>query len=284
MTGRLEGKVALITGGCSGIGLASVERFVAEGARVIVADIQDTAGAAIEARFDGRVRYSRCDVTVEDEIAAAVDLAGSAYGGLDILFNNAGAGGNATGVMDMDVEAWDAGMAFLLRGPMLGAKYGARAMRARGGGSIVNTASVAALEAGFGLIYGTAKAAVLHLTMANAAELAAHKIRVNAIIPGLILTPALAVSAGVPRDRAADMTGLFADAATRMQPLRRAGQPQDIAAAALYFASDESAFVTGTSLLVDGGIRVGQRSAWDPASPSPLHATIYEILSGKIDA
>ncbi len=278
MTGksaRLDGKVALVTGGCSGIGLAIVERFVAEGARVLVADVQDDKGAMLARRFDGTVEYRRCDVTQEADIAAAVQGATDAFGGLDILVNNAGAGGAPTGSLDMTVEGWDATMALLLRGPMLGTKHAAPLMIARGGGSVVNIASIAAFEAGWGLAYGVAKAGVLHLSKLSAADLAVHNIRVNAICPGVIVTPIFGVSLGLDRAVADQMTGTLTEAAAKMQPLRRAGTPEDIAAAALYFASDDSSFVTGTHQLVDGGIRTGQRIAWDAEALLPLHHALF---------
>ncbi|MCC7274500.1 MAG: glucose 1-dehydrogenase [Alphaproteobacteria bacterium] len=277
--GRLEGKVALITGGCSGIGLATAELFLAEGARVVVADLQDEKGAMLERRFDGRLAYCHCDVTAEADIAAATGTASKAFGGLDILFNNAGAGGTPAGVMDMTVEGWDFTQNLLLRAPMLGMKHAAPLMQARGGGAIVNTASIAGLEAGWGLAYGVAKAGVIHLSKLAAANLAVHNIRVNAICPGVIVTPIFGVAAGLPRASADQMAGSLVEAAGRMQPLRRAGRPEDIARAALYLASEDSAFVTGTHLVVDGGILVGQRVAWDETASTPIHAAMFEAAA-----
>src|SRR5579864_6367828 len=123
MPGQLDGKVALITGGCSGIGLGAVELFLAEGAEVVVADLQDDKGAVLEQRFAGRLRYAHCDVTVEADIASAVGVAGEAFGGLDVLFNNAGSGGAVAGLADMTLEAWDGTMNLLLRSVMLGMKH-----------------------------------------------------------------------------------------------------------------------------------------------------------------
>ena len=274
MAGRLEGKVALITGGCSGIGLATVELFVAEGANVVVADLQDEKGAALEQRFAGRAIYRRCDVTQEAEIAAATAAATETFGGLDILFNNAGAGGVVAGVLDMPADGWDFTQNLLLRGPMLGMKHAAPLMIARGGGSIVNTASIAGLEAGWGLAYGVAKAGVIHLSKLAAAELAAHNIRVNAICPGVIVTPIFGVAIGLERKAADQMAASLVEAAGQMQPIRRAGAPEDIAKAALYFASDDSSFVTGTHQVVDGGILVGPRNSWDPETVTPLLAAL----------
>lgn len=277
MAGRLENKTALVTGGCSGIGLATVERFVAEGAKVVVADLQDEKGQSLEARFPGDVAYIHCDVTDEADIRASVDLAKQEFGGLDILFNNAGTGGPPTGIIDMDTQAWDATLRLLLTAPMLGMKHAAPLMAERGGGSIINTASIAAFEAGWGLAYGAAKAGVLHLTKLAAADLAKHNIRVNAICPGVIVTPIFGVTLGLPRAVSDQVTGRLEEAAARMQPIARAGQPEDIAGAALYFASDDSSFVTGSHQVVDGGIRVGQRISWDDTSLLPIHGALAEV-------
>lgn len=276
MAGKLEGKSAVVTGGCSGIGLASVELFVAEGAQVVVADVQEEKGRALEARFQDTVKYVSCDVTDEDQIAAAISEANSSFGGLDILFNNAGAGGTPAGVMDMEVTDWDWVFALLLRGPMLGMKHAAPLMRDRGGGSIINTASIAGLEAGWGFAYSVAKAGVIHLSKVGAAQLAIHNIRVNAICPGVIVTPIFGVAAGLSRPAADQMVGALTDAAAKMQPIRRAGTPEDIAKAALYFASDDSSFVTGTHQVVDGGITVGQRISWNEEAILPIHTALAE--------
>lgn len=277
MTKRLEGKIALITGGCSGIGLSTAERFVTEGAKVVIADMQDDKGKSLEARFPGEVSYVHCDVTSEADIAAAVSTARTAFGGLDILMNNAGSGGTPAGIMEMEANDWDFVMHLLLRGPMLGMKHAAPLMAERGGGSIINTASIAAFQAGWGLAYGVAKAGVLHLTQLAAADLAKHKIRVNAICPGVIVTPIFGVSVGLPRAVSDQVTGRLTEAAAQMQPIARAGVPEDIANAALYFASDESGFVTGSHQVVDGGITTGQRIAWDETAVQPLHLALAEV-------
>ena len=275
MSGRLEGKVALITGGCSGIGLGTVELFVAEGAQVVAADLQADKGAALEARFKDKVRFAKCDVTQEADIAAAVQLAVSAFGGLDVLFNNAGACGTRGGVEDMNAAEWDRTFALLVRGPMLGMKHAVPAMKARGGGSIINTASIAGLQAGWGpLAYSTAKCAVIHLSKVASAELAPQRIRVNAICPGLIATSIFGASLGLPIAVADQMAARVAEVAPAMQPIPKAGVPDDIAQMALFLGSDASAFVTGGHFVVDGGITIGSRHAWDPTAPSPLLAAL----------
>ncbi|ATQ44702.1 SDR family NAD(P)-dependent oxidoreductase [Caulobacter mirabilis] len=271
MAGRLEGKVALITGGASGIGLGAVELFVAEGASVVAADLQDEKGAMLEKRFPDRVRYARCDVTQEADIAKAVKLAADSFGGLDVLFNNAGHGGVPTGVADMDAEGWDATFALLVKGPALGMKHAVPLMVARGGGSIINTASIAGLQAGFGpLAYSAAKCAVIHLSRCAAAELSPQKIRVNAICPGLIATSIFGASLGLPREVADQMAARVEEIGPKIQPIPKAGMPEDIARAALYLACDDSLFVTGTHMVVDGGITIGGRGSWDPTVGSPI--------------
>ncbi|MGA0603616.1 SDR family NAD(P)-dependent oxidoreductase [Caulobacter sp. KR2-114] len=273
MAGRLGGKVAVITGGASGIGLGTVELFVAEGAQVVAADLQDEKGAMLEKRFPGKVRYAHCDVTAEADIVAALALAKSEFGGLDILFNNAGAGGMPGSVEAMTAEGWDRTFALLVRGPALGMHHALPLMRERGGGSIINTASIAGLQAGWGpLAYSTAKCAVIHMSRCAAAELSPQKIRVNAICPGLIATSIFGDALGLPRAVADQMAARVAENAAAAQPIPKPGLPEDIARAALYLASDDSAFVTGTHIVVDGGITIGGRHAWDAAAGSPFAA------------
>lgn len=275
MAGRLDGKVAVITGGCSGIGLGTVELFVAEGARVIAADVQAEKGEMLEKRFPDKVRFVRCDVTREHDVEKAIGTAETAFGALDVLFNNAGVATMSPGIEAQSADAWDAQFALLVRGPMLGMKHAVPAMRRRGGGSIVNTASVAGLQAGFGpLAYSVAKAAVIHLTRVAAAELGREKIRVNAICPGLIATSIFGASAGLPREVADQMAARVESIGAGVQPIPKPGLPADIANACLFLASDASAFVTGTHLLVDGGITVGPQHAWRPDAESPLLAAL----------
>ncbi|HEY9219839.1 MAG TPA: SDR family oxidoreductase [Phenylobacterium sp.] len=273
MAGRLDGRVAVITGAASGIGLGTVELFVAEGAKVVAADIQDEKGAMLEQRFGGAVRYARCDVTSEAEIAAAVGLASEAFGGLDILFNNAGISDGMREITEIDAERWDWIFSILVRGPALGMKHAVPAMRARGGGAIINTASIAGMQAGWGPIaYSSAKAAVLHMSKVAAAQLSRQKIRVNAICPGLIATSIFGASMGMTREVADQMAARVAQAGASVQPIPKAGLPNDIAEAALYLASDAGSFVSGTHIVVDGGITVGSRHSWDPEAMSPFAA------------
>lgn len=281
MAGRLEGKVAVITGAASGIGLGTVELFVSEGASVIAADIQDEKGAMLEKRFPGKVAYAHCDVTSEAEIEAAMKLAKSQFGGLDILFNNAGISDRMTSIAEITADGWSWIFDVLVRGPALGMKHAVPLMLERGGGSIINTASIAGLQAGWGPIaYSSAKASVIHMSRAAAAQLSPQKIRVNAICPGLIATSIFGASLGLPREVADQMAARVADNAAKVQPVPKAGMPDDIAKAALYLASDDSAFVSGTHIVVDGGITVGGRHAWDATAGSPFAALFGDALPG----
>ncbi|MEZ5409314.1 MAG: glucose 1-dehydrogenase [Acidimicrobiales bacterium] len=244
--GQLAGKVAVITGAASGMGLATAERFVAEGANVVIADFNAEAGRAAAEALGPAARFTRCDVSVEDDVAAAVALATDAFGRLDIVFNNAGIGGAFGPITEIEVDHWDATFAVLVRGVFLGTKHAARVLIEQGeGGSIINTASVAGLGGGAGpQAYSAAKAAVVNLTTTTALELAPHSIRVNAICPGVIFTPLM--HGGDVEDAEAMVSEL--------QPLPKRGEGADIAGAALWLAGDDSAFVSGQSIAVDGAL------------------------------
>ena len=275
---RLDGKVAVITGGCSGIGLATVELFAAEGARLIVADIQDERGEALAARFGNQAVYQHCDVLQEAQIAATMQAAADHFGQLDIVFNNAGAGGALETIEDMTGDLWDHTHALLLRSVALGIRYAVPHMKTKGG-SIVNTASIAALEAGAAPIaYSAAKAGVLHLSLVAAAELARYNIRVNAICPGFIMTEIFSSSFGLSDNAAKQANENLRAISPHAQPLAMLGSADHVAKACLYLASDDAAFVTGTHIVVDGGVTIGPRSSWDPNAPSP----IYELLQNAI--
>ena len=204
-------------------------------------------------------------------LSCALKLAESAFGGLDVLFNNAGISDHMGAITEVTAEGWDWIFSILVRGPALGMKHAAPMMIARGGGSIINTASIAGLQAGFGPIaYSTAKAGVIHMSRVAAAQLSRQKVRVNAICPGLIATSIFGASLGLPREVADQMAAQVEQHAASVQPVPKAGVPADIAQAALYLASDDSAFVSGTHLVVDGGITVGGRHSWDTTTPSPF--------------
>jgi len=248
---RLEGKTAVITGGASGMGRASVLRFLAEGANVVIADYNAKTGAEtmelVEAQGHSKqARFIKTDVAKEADIEAMLKCALDNFGRLDILFNNAGVGGAIGPITEIPVEAFDYTFDVLTKSVFLGMKHGARIFQKQGwGGSIINTASIAGLSGDAGpIIYSAAKAAVISLTKGAAVELAQDKIRVNAILPGLIFTP-LAHGGKAEKYEHIFTTG---------QPWPEMGVGEHIAGAALFLATDDARFVTGESLVVDGGL------------------------------
>ncbi|HLU63596.1 MAG TPA: SDR family oxidoreductase [Protaetiibacter sp.] len=255
MAQLLADKVAVVTGGTSGIGLATVERFASEGAKVVIADIQDELGASIADRLGEDVAYLRTDVTDEAAIEAVVAHAVERFGRLDVMFNNAGAQGDPAPMVELGSEGFDATLALLTRSVALGHKYAARQFQKQGGGgSIISTASAAGLQGGWSAAgYTIAKHAVVGVVRQAVAELAPLGIRSNAIAPGVIMTPIMARSFGVPMEKSDEFTEFLAARLGPTQPIGRVGQPDDIAKAATFFASDLSEFVTGVVLPVDGG-------------------------------
>ena len=250
MAGRLEGKVAVITGAASGIGAETARVFVANGARVVVADFQEEAGKKVAAQLGDRARFIRCDVTKEQDVAAAVDLAVSAFGQLDVMVNNAGIVGAVGPISTTSAEAWDATLSVLLRGVFLGMKHAARVMSPRKTGSILSIASTAGVVGGLGPhAYTAAKHGVVGLTKSVASELAPLGIRVNAVAPGNTVTAMTsAVITGDPNNTAKAEQQIAQGAA-----LGIAGMPSDIANALLYLASEEARYVTAHTLVVDSG-------------------------------
>lgn len=247
---RLQDKVAVVTGAASGIGAGTARRFVAEGAKVVIADFQPDAGSALADELGDAAVFHETDVTVEDQVGAAVDLAVSTWGRLDIMFNNAGIVGAVGPISQTTVEAWNGSIDVLLHGVFHGIKHAARVMGPQGSGSIISTSSTAGVMGGLGPhAYTAAKHAVIGLTKSVANELAQYSVRVNAISPGNTVTAmTAAVSTG-------DHTAM--EKATERiaggSPLGYAGFPEDIANAALYLASDESKYVSGHTLVVDAG-------------------------------
>ncbi|MBV1876170.1 MAG: SDR family oxidoreductase [Pseudomonadales bacterium] len=248
---RLENKVAVITGGASGMGLATVKRFLVEGAKVVIADYNEQTGKtalddAGAAGFGDAVSFIRTDVANEADIAAMMQAALSKFGALDIVFNNAGVGGAIGPLTETTTSDWDYTFDVLAKGVFLGIKHAARIMKVNNiGGSIINTASIAGLSGDGGpLVYSAAKAAVISMSKSAAVELAAAKIRVNAICPGLIVTPLADGGSETAAKKA------FAN----FQPWPEHGSGDHIAGAALFLASDDSSFVTGEAIVVDGGL------------------------------
>lgn len=270
MGGRLEGKVAVITGAASGIGRGTVDLFLREGAKVIGGDVQDDKGARMEEELGASFRYVRCDVTDEAEVKAALDLAVSQFGKLDILFNNAGTGGPLEDAQTVTAEGFDSVMHLHIRAALFGIKHAVPHMR-ENGGSIISTASIAGLQNGFGpILYSIAKAGIIHMSKVAAVQLAPLRIRVNAICPGLIATPIFASSMGLGRQFADTTVDAIAAAAGGSQPIPRGGVPADIAEAALYLGSDGASFVTGQALTVDGGITLGPNGTAAESTFAPI--------------
>jgi NAD(P)-dependent dehydrogenase (short-subunit alcohol dehydrogenase family) len=251
MTGRLEGKVALITGAGSGMGRAAAELFAGEGARVVVTDVVDDAGEAAVAAVraaGGDATFVRADVSSWSDCEAMVKCASDTYGALHVLYNNAGIfPADDGGVLDTPESTWQKVMDINLKGVWLGCKAGIPAMIASGGGSIVNVASFVALvgAATAQIAYTTSKGGVLSMTREIAVEYARQGIRANALCPGPIQTPLLEELLSDPARRARRMVHI---------PMGRLGRAEELARAALFLASDDASFMTGASLVVDGGI------------------------------
>jgi NAD(P)-dependent dehydrogenase (short-subunit alcohol dehydrogenase family) len=262
--GKLDGRVAIVTGGASGIGEAAVRLFHAEGARVVAGDVQDARGKQLAEELGAGAVYQHADVSQEADVQALVDRAVGEFGRLDCLFNNAGFVGARGPIDTIPVDEFDQTLGVLLRGVFLGMKHAAPVMKRQGSGSIVSTASVAGLQAGFGPHpYSACKAAVIQLTRTVATELGESGVRVNCICPGGIATPLLASVFGEGEAAVATLRQVLAVA----QPIRRAGLPEDIARAAVWLASDESSFVNGQAIVVDGGLTAGR--PWSQ-TPEPM--------------
>ncbi len=252
---RLEGQVAIITGGASGIGAATVRLFVAEGARVLIADTQEDRGKELAESLGAAATFRRVDVTLEEDVRGVVDEAADRWGRLDCMYNNAGFGGALGPIESTTVEDFDITFDVLVKGVFLGIKHAARVMRPQGKGSIISTASVAGLQTGYSPhLYSVAKAAVIHLTRSVALELGEAGIRVNCICPGIIATPLAAGRTNATEEQLVKLRKSLG----RSQVLGRIGDPEDIAQAALWLASDESSFVTGAAQVVDGGAFAGR--------------------------
>ena len=242
---ELGGKVAIVTGGASGLGRGMVELFVEEGASVVIADVDREGGEALAAQLGAAAVFRHTDVSEASEIQAAVDTAVEQFGGLHVMCNNAGVGGSFKPFLEDDFADFDRVMKVNILGVMVGTQRAARYMKQHGGGAIVNTTSIGGINAGAGVMaYRATKAAVIHLTRSTAIELARHDIRVNCIAPAHIPT---AINANLDQS-------LIVKA---MQPLQRLGSPRDVAEAAVYLASERAAQITGIVLPVDGGTTAG---------------------------
>ena len=261
---QLENKIAIVTGAGSGIGEASAKRFAAEGAAVVAADLRGRKAEAVATEINDRGGHAiarEVDVSKAEDVASLVEACVSEYGGLDVLFSNAGTLRPGTAV-ELAPEDWDVVMGVNVRSVFLGAKYAVPHMIERGGGSIINTASISGLHGdGGAVVYAASKGAVINLTRALSTDHAPDGVRVNAICPGTIETPPVKRMMENPANRELNI---------RAHALRRLGQPEEIANAALWLASDESSFVSGEAIVVDGGLRA-QSPLGRLADPRPEH-------------
>jgi len=256
--GRLSGKRAVITGAASGIGEGTARLFAAEGASVVLADVDEQRGLRLAAELGECARFARTDVSVAADVENAVQTSLDAFGGLEVMFNNAGVPGSTGSILDIDPDTWDRTIAVHLRGVFLGIRAAGRVMRPQGHGSIINTSSIAARRANMaGHDYSAAKAAITHLTETAANELGEDGIRVNAVCPGAIATSIFGRAAGLDSEEAQRTIEFISGALSDAAPIRRVGQPADIAETVLWLASDSSSFVTGQAIAVDGGMLTG---------------------------
>ena len=278
---RFAGKCAVITGAASGIGRATALLFAEEGAHVIASDF-DAGGLdrliAEAPASSGSITPFTCDVCDPAQIKALMDLAAKTHGGIDVVFNNAGAGGDGAKIDEIEPEGWDRTMDLLLRSVAMGVRYAVPHMIGRpstrtGGAAIINTSSVAAIGSGYSpSAYAIAKAGVLHMSKLAAADLARHGIRVNAVQPGFINTNIFTTAVDMPADRVDTAKAMIAQMSSNAQPVARGGQPRDIAEAVAFLASEAAGFVNGTSIIVDGGLTIGTRESWDSEAPGMFDA------------
>jgi NAD(P)-dependent dehydrogenase (short-subunit alcohol dehydrogenase family) len=265
MPDELTGKVAIVTGGSSGIGFGTAQRLVAEGAKVVVADIDVARGDAAAETLGVSAAFKRTDVSVPAEVAALVDFTVERFGGLHVMFNNAGiSGARKTSLVDDDFADFHDVLGVNLLGVFAGTAYAAKAMGESGGGSVVNNASIGGLQATRGQwSYNSSKAAVIHFTKSAAIELGALGVRVNCLAPGNIETEILGnmIGAGLSNEEKAETMERVRAFLMARQPIQLQGQPSDIAEAVLFLATDRSRYITGTVIPVDGGQLAGNPSA-----------------------
>ena len=260
MSPEVSGKVAVITGAASGIGRACAESFVAQGARVVLADVNALGGEELAAELGERARFKQTDVACPEDLEQLIAFATGQFGSLDIMFNNAGiSGAQHSRFLDDDLADFQRVVGINLQGVMMGSRLAGKYMSEHGGGVIINNASIAGLLPGQAMMsYRVTKAAVIHFTKCIAIDLAEYGIRVNCLAPGHIRTPLTAFSMpGMDEAQAARLREALAPVWDSNQPLKRHGSPEDVARAVLFLASDWAAQITGVVLPIDGGITAG---------------------------
>ncbi len=271
MPNELQGKVAVITGGASGIGRATVELFVEEGAKVVFADVNEEVGQKLADELGENAIFKRTDVSKPEEVQALVDTAINSFGGLHIMFNNAGvSGAQYDRFLDDPFDDFDKVVGVNWLGVIKGAQCAGRHMAKNGGGVILNNASIAGVLPGHALMtYRSTKAAVIMASKSMAIDLAEYGIRVNCLVPGHIRTPLNAYTeAGMTEEQSQKIRNALAPVWDSNQPLKRHGTPPDVAQAALFLCSDRASQITGITMPIDGGITAGDpvnhlREIWD---------------------
>ncbi len=261
MSGRLQGKVAIVTDATSGIGYWTAEMFVEQGARVLLAARREDKGEALADRLGDAALFVKTDVTQEDDVEAMIDAAVDRWGRVDCLFNNASSGSPGDPVDQLSYADFRTAMELQAGSVFLGIKHVVPVMKRQGGGTIINNASIAGVGVGYGsMLYSAGKAAVIHMTRCLAIELGEFNVRLNCISPGGIMTPIFlgARQKDLSDEEMARAVERLAAVYDERLPLGRAGTPDDIANAAIYLAADESRHVTGENLVVDSGASVGR--------------------------
>lgn len=282
---RFSHKTVVVTGAASGIGAATARLFAREGAIVFASDIDGEGGVRLANESKGDIRFQPCDVSDTEALRLLMDRAGEETGGIDVVVGNAGAGGARAPIDEIEPADWDRTFDLLLRSVVFGIRYAVPHMLGRPGASFVNISSVAAIGPGYSpSAYAVAKAGVLHLTKLAAADLARHGIRVNAVQPGFINTNIFTSSLDLPEVMKDTARAAIRQMSSAAQPVARPGEPDDIANAVAFLASDAAAFVNGTSLLVDGGLTLGPRHSWDPEAPGLFAALEAMEAQARADA
>ncbi len=279
MSGRLAGKVAMVTGATSGMGAETARRFAAEGASVMLTGRSRERGEALAGEIGANARFVGMQAGEEDDIGAAVEQTVAEFGRLDCLFNNAGAITHQSRIDKVTRQEFDAEMSVLLGGVLFGIKHAVPVMKRQGGGSIINNASTAGHWTGHGpVLYSIAKAGVLHLTRVAAIQLASAGIRVNSISPGCVATPIFSIGTDLDHDQSMAAMPIIERELAKIVPLQRAGQPADVAATAVFLASDDSRYITAQDIAVDGGLIAGYSMADMTAKFGGLYNALVEAF------